>query len=72
MWEGHETGRGAGGRQSYTRAVSGGPLSQPCQCRITKAPPDLLRGAELVERRLAAIDNTDCPSRIFLIHLQTP
>jgi hypothetical protein len=72
MWEGHEAGQDAGRRQREILAAACGPLSQPCQGRRKKAPADFLRGAEMVERRLAAMDNTDCPSRIFLVHLQTP
>jgi hypothetical protein len=72
MWEGHEAGRGAGRRKSDTRAAACGPLSQPCHGRRKKAPADFLRGAEMVEKRLAAMDDSDCPSRVFLVHLQTP
>jgi hypothetical protein len=72
MEAGHEAGRSARRRQRYPRTASGGPLSQSCRGRLTKAPADLLRGAELVARHLAALDNTDCPSHVFLVHLQTP
>jgi hypothetical protein len=72
MWEGNEAGQGAGRRKRYTFAAACGPLYQPCHGRIKQAPADLLRGAEMVERHLAALDNTDCPSRVFLVHLQTP
>jgi hypothetical protein len=72
MWEGHEAGRSAGRRTSDACAAVCDPLSQPCHGRRKKAPADLLCGAEKVEKRLAALDNTDCPSRVFLVHLQTP